>query len=45
MHGIYFHKDIMPTTSEAAYLPTAPDALVDALVRFVPENMLVRTCD
>jgi hypothetical protein len=30
MCGIYFHKNIMPTTSQPAYLPTAPDALVDA---------------
>jgi hypothetical protein len=30
MCGISFHKNIMPTTSQPAYLPTAPDALVDA---------------
>ena len=30
MHGIYFHKDIMANTTEAAYLPAAPDELVDA---------------
>lgn len=30
MHGIYFHKDIMADTTQEAYLPAAPNALIDA---------------